>query len=273
MADGRDVHHIRVRRMNDDAADVARVGEAGQLPRAAGIGRLVDAVAPRRALAIVGFAGSGPDDVGVRRRHGDVANRHHRVDAIEHRRPRRALVDAPEDAAAGGRDVDGVGLTRHARDRDVVDAAAGRRRSDAAPAQITEDRCVDGGASVGAAKGHKDRRQNQKRADATHPGSIPTKNRDSGLGIRDSRAAGGWSEPVLPGRTQRTRSTQTKTSLCELRGPGGETGASEDRDSGLGIRDSRAAGGWSEPVLPGRTQRTRSTQTKTSLCELRGPRG
>src|SRR5262249_28201137 len=50
MSDGRDVHDVGVRWVNDDAADVPRVGEARCFPVAAAVTGLVDAVAPRRTL-------------------------------------------------------------------------------------------------------------------------------------------------------------------------------------------------------------------------------
>src|SRR5262249_45643115 len=56
VPDRGDVDHIRVRRIDDDAPDVARVGESRGAPRPAGIDRLVNAVPPRRTLAVVGFA-------------------------------------------------------------------------------------------------------------------------------------------------------------------------------------------------------------------------
>ncbi len=135
MADRRDIHDVRIAGMNDDAADVPRLVESDVRPRAAGVDRFVDAVAPRRALPVVGFARARPDDVRVRRRHREVADRHHRVHAVEDRRPRRALIRALEDPAARRADVDRVGCARHAGDREIVDAASGVRRTDAAKSE------------------------------------------------------------------------------------------------------------------------------------------
>src|SRR5690606_25981456 len=51
-AQRRDEHAIVVRRIDHDAIDVLRVGQAHVRPRRAAIGRLVDPVAPRGALAV-----------------------------------------------------------------------------------------------------------------------------------------------------------------------------------------------------------------------------
>ena len=59
----------------------------------AAVGRLVDAVAPRRALAVVRLAGADPDEVGVVLRDGDVADRHQAL-VLELRLERRAVVRA-----------------------------------------------------------------------------------------------------------------------------------------------------------------------------------
>src|SRR5581483_9385235 len=70
------VDDVRVRWMNDDAADAAGVVEAGVRPRATGVGRLVDAVADYVAVANrPRFAGPRPHDVGIRRCDRQRANR------------------------------------------------------------------------------------------------------------------------------------------------------------------------------------------------------
>ena len=143
VSDARDIHDVGIGRMNHDAADVAGLLEAHVAPRPAAVHRLVDAVAPRRALPVVGFAGAGPDDVRVRWRDGEIADRHHRVDAVEDRHPRRALVRALEDPAAGRADVDGVRGAGHPRHREIVDPSTGVGRTDAAEFQTAERRRLD----------------------------------------------------------------------------------------------------------------------------------
>ena len=73
-------------------------------PGLAGVGGLVDAVAPAHALAVRALTGADPDDVGVRLEDRDVADRVHRL-ALEHRLPGDAVVARAEDAAGGRRDV------------------------------------------------------------------------------------------------------------------------------------------------------------------------
>ena len=65
----RDEHDVVVDRIDDDAVDVPRLAQPHVAPRLAAVGRLVDAVAPRRALAVVRFAGADPDEVGILLRH------------------------------------------------------------------------------------------------------------------------------------------------------------------------------------------------------------
>ena len=143
MADGGNVHDIGVARMNDDAPDVTRFFEARGSPGATRVERLVDAVAPRGALPIVRLTGAGPHDAAVGRRDGDVADRHHRVNAIEDWRPRCALICALEHAAARRGDVDRVGRPWRPRNREIIDAASGVRGSDAPPAQIVQQRRIE----------------------------------------------------------------------------------------------------------------------------------
>ena len=133
VAGRRDIDDVGVCRVNDDAADVLRVGEPHEGPRRAAVGRFVDAVAPRRALAVVRLAGADPDDVRVGARDGDVADRR-RAEVVEDRRPRRSAVHRLPHAAGGRADVDRVGMAFV--DRDVVDAPAGDGGTDRAPLEI-----------------------------------------------------------------------------------------------------------------------------------------
>ena len=76
---GSNVHDIRIDRTDHDASDVHRLVQSHVLPRVAAVGRFVNAVAPRRALAIVRFAAADPDDRWIRWRDGDVADRGDRL--------------------------------------------------------------------------------------------------------------------------------------------------------------------------------------------------
>ena len=74
-------------------------------PGLAAVGRLVDAVADRDAVARPRLAGADPDRLRVGRIDGDGADRLHRL-LVEHRLERGAAVDRLPHAAAGGADVD-----------------------------------------------------------------------------------------------------------------------------------------------------------------------
>ena len=65
MSRGGDERDIGIARMNGDTTDVMRIGETDPFPRRAGVGRLVHAVAPRRALTIICLARPHPHDVRV----------------------------------------------------------------------------------------------------------------------------------------------------------------------------------------------------------------
>ena len=79
MPDRRDVDDVRVLRVDDDAADALGFLQPDVHELLAAVGGLVDAGAERRALAVVRLAGADVDDVRVRRRERDVADRRHRI--------------------------------------------------------------------------------------------------------------------------------------------------------------------------------------------------
>ena len=115
---------------------MARVSvEADVRPRRAGVGRAIDAAAPRRALSVVLLAGSGPDDLRVAREDREIAEGVVRL-ALEDRLPERAVIRRLPDAARRRGDVDRRRIFRI--DFDVVDAAAGRGGSDGAEVQRVE---------------------------------------------------------------------------------------------------------------------------------------
>ena len=101
----------------------------------AAVNRLVDAVAPRRALAVVRLAGADPDEVGVALRHRDVADRHQSL-ALELRLERRAVVDRLPHPAVRGADVED-GRVRFVHGQ-VGDAAGHRGRTDRTEMQRVE---------------------------------------------------------------------------------------------------------------------------------------
>ena len=131
MAERGDEDNVGVGGMQRDAADVAGVAQTDVIPGPSAVGRLVDAVAPRRALPVRRFAAAQPHDVGIRLEHRDGANR---VDAlaIEERLERHAVVRGLPQAAGRARDEERLG--RRFDDREIDDAAAHGRGTDRAGA-------------------------------------------------------------------------------------------------------------------------------------------
>ena len=124
--------------MQTHAADAAASSSRPTCcPRRAAVGRAIDAAAPRRALAIVLLARSGPDDLRVAGEDREIAEGVVGL-AVEDRRPERAVVRRLPDAARGRGDVDGRGILRI--DLDVVDATAGGGWADRAEVQGVERR-------------------------------------------------------------------------------------------------------------------------------------
>src|SRR6185436_3836993 len=109
MASCRDVDDVGVRRVKDDAPDVMGVGKTHELPFLSAVGGLVDAIAPGRTLAVIGFARSDPDNIGVGLRNGDVTDRTGRL-IIEEGFPGRAVISGLEDTAGCGADIDDFGV-------------------------------------------------------------------------------------------------------------------------------------------------------------------
>ena len=133
LAERRDVHDVGIDRIDDDATDVVRVAQAQMRPRAPAVERLVDAIAERRALTVVGLARADPDDVRIRGRHRDVADRRDAL-AIEERRPGRAGVGRfPQPARRMARRRSSTPCAVHL---DVIDAAAHDGRTDRAPPKL-----------------------------------------------------------------------------------------------------------------------------------------
>ena len=135
IAEGRHVHDVEVDGIDQDARDLLRRAQTHVLPRAAAVGTLVDAVAPRRRLTVVVLPGAGPDEVRVRRCDGDVTHRR-RALVVEHRREGDAVVRRLVDAAGRRGHVEGRRLAlEHC---EVVDAAGRRTRPDLAERQPVE---------------------------------------------------------------------------------------------------------------------------------------
>ena len=104
-AGGRDEDDVVVARVDDDAVDAAGRFETHVGVGLAPVRRLVDAVAPRRALAVVRLAAAHPHQIRVALRHCDVADRDEPV-VLELRLEGRAAVRRLPDAPVRGADVE-----------------------------------------------------------------------------------------------------------------------------------------------------------------------
>ena len=145
MAQGRDVDGPGIGRMDDDAPDMVGFPEAHVRPGLPGVGRPVDAVSPVGRAGVVGFTRPQPEDVGVRRGHGDIADREDLL-ALEERLEGLAVVLGLPQAAGGRGRVERVGLLEGHREVDEPAALLGR--SDRPEIQRLED----GGGVEGAGR-------------------------------------------------------------------------------------------------------------------------
>ena len=100
MAGGTRVNRVAVLRIDQDPGDVLGILQADIGPVLAAVGRFVDAVADRDAVAHPGLAGAHPHDLRIGGIDGDGADRLH-VRLVEHRLEGGAAVDRLPHAAAG----------------------------------------------------------------------------------------------------------------------------------------------------------------------------
>src|SRR5439155_810422 len=139
VLDERDEHvGVRLRNGERDAPLVAGGNAVAETaPGSAAVGGLVDAAAPRRALAVVLFTGASPDDPRVAGENGEVAEGVVRL-AVEDRLPERALIGGLPDAARRGGDIYGrriFGVDFH-----IVDSATGGGGTDRSEVERVERR-------------------------------------------------------------------------------------------------------------------------------------
>ena len=125
---------IRIFRIDDDSGDLLRIVEAKVRPGLARVRGFVNPVADRKVRPLQSFPAAGVNNVGVRGRHGQSADRAGGL-IIEDGIPCVAKIVGLPDAAIHGRHVENSGLARHAGDRHCAAAA---ERSDAAPAHLGE---------------------------------------------------------------------------------------------------------------------------------------
>ena len=136
-----DVDDVGVLRVDDDLADVMRVGEAHRPPRPARVRRLEDPGAGKGGTAVSGLdlACPHPDDVRVGGRDGDVADGERGL-VLEDGFERHAVVGRLPDVAASRPDVERA--RARARGRDGLDAPALERGPERLPVQRPERRRV-----------------------------------------------------------------------------------------------------------------------------------
>jgi hypothetical protein len=131
--------------VHGDALDLLRIVQAEVDPGPAGVGRPVDAVAERCAVARVPLAAAEPEDVVIRRRDLERADR---VDGLirEQRLEGGAAVGRLEDAAVGAGRIEDLRVARETGDGG--DPAARVGRPDRAPAQAGEGRLARRGSGA-----------------------------------------------------------------------------------------------------------------------------
>ncbi len=137
-----DVDGVGVPGIHHHARDVLRLAQADVQPALAGVGRPVDAVARRHVAAHLRLPGPDIDHVGVRRRHGDGADRAGREVAVRERFPAGAGVVRLPHAAAGAAEIERRRPAPHAGDRAHPPAAVG---TDVAEAHAAEAASVEAG--------------------------------------------------------------------------------------------------------------------------------
>src|SRR6185312_5898881 len=135
-------------------------------PRLAAVGGLVDAVAGREIGTLKSLAAADVDDVGIRRRNRDGADRARRL-VVEDRRPRASEVVRLPDTAVDRADVEDVWLIGNAH---CGLGAAGPMRTDHAPAHLVvhariDPRCL---LSAGANRGDDGKCENQGATKRSH---------------------------------------------------------------------------------------------------------
>ena len=176
MADDGDEHDVGVLGIDRDAADVVRVLEADVRPRPPAVDRPVHAIAVADRIAQRRFAAPDVDDVGVRRRDRERADRRDRL-RVEHRRPRAARVHRFPDAAVDRAEVELVRPARDAAHR--IDASAAER-TEHPPTQTRIETRV-----VWLLSGHQsqNRRTHADRTDRTHDRWSKIRHEDAPAGI------------------------------------------------------------------------------------------
>lgn len=139
MSGSRHPDHVIVVRVDDDAGDRLRFLEANAFEALSGVGRLIDAVAVRRALTVVGLPRADPNDIRVALADREIANGGYRV-GVEDWLPGGSVVRRLPHAPGRKPHIDGprIGL----QCLDIVDATAHRCRADRPENERTQQRVV-----------------------------------------------------------------------------------------------------------------------------------
>ena len=130
---------VRVFRIHDHRADVPRVFQPDVFPGLSTVERLVYPIAVGDVAANAGLTAAGVDDVVVRRRHGDTADRGD-VFFVENGLPIRPGVGGSPDAARGRAEIEDGGLSRNTSHGQGAPTA---ERADLAPAHRAEQTLRD----------------------------------------------------------------------------------------------------------------------------------
>jgi hypothetical protein len=135
MSERRDVDEIGILGMNDDAADLLRVGESDARPRLPAIDRFEHPLALRDIGAHVRLARSDVDHLRIRRRDRNRPDRTDRL-RVEDGMPRAAGIHGLPHSAIHAAEVEVLRLTRDSADGEH---ASGAERSDEAPVKILKE--------------------------------------------------------------------------------------------------------------------------------------
>ncbi len=136
-------NRIAARRTDDDVGDAFRIRQTGMGPGLAAIGRFVDSVADRDAVARPRFARADPDVLRILGIERDGADRLHRL-LVEDRLVARPAILGFPNAAAGRSDVKGEFPGRFPEGGKGGDAAAHGRGADVARAKAGDGRRIVG---------------------------------------------------------------------------------------------------------------------------------
>jgi hypothetical protein len=136
-----DEEPVGVAWIHRDGRDHLAVAQPEMLPRAPGVGGLVHPVADGEIGPDDARSRPHVDDVGVRRRDGDGADRTGRL-VVEQRDPVGAVVGGSPDAPIVEAGVERIGLTGNASQRT---RASGTGWTDVAPAHLSERELLRGG--------------------------------------------------------------------------------------------------------------------------------